>query len=227
MNEDINEASIADVAHSTARGLINMVPIVGSLGAELFNLVISPPLEKRRAEWMNNIADRLQSLEDSGKLIITDLVNNEEFIDTVIQATTFALRTSESEKLKAFKNAVINTALPNSLDKTKSHIFLNQLNTFTHWHIIILKYLDEPREWFTRINIVPQNYMMGSIGSQMFNAIPELRDNNELLNIIWKDIYSAGFINTSDFNTSMSGDGTLSGRTTSIGKEFLEFIMEH
>lgn len=226
MNKDINEASVGDVAHSTARGLINMVPIVGSLGAELFNLVISPPLEKRRAEWMNNIADRLQSLEDNGKLIIADLVDNEEFIDTVIQATTFALRTSEREKLKAFKNAVISTALPNSLDKTKSHIFLNQLNTFTDWHIIILKYLDEPREWFAQINLIPQNYMMGSIGSQMFNAIPELRDNNELLDIIWKDIYSAGFINTSDFNTSMSGDGTLSSRTTTIGKEFLNFITE-
>ena len=226
MEEDINDSTIGDVAHSTVRGAINMIPVIGSLAAELFNMVVTPPLEKRRAEWMNDIAERLKSLEESGALNISDLANNEQFTDTIIQATNFAMRTSEEDKLNAFKNAVINTALIHSPDKTKSHIFLNQLNSFTAWHVTILKYLDDPREWFRINNMVPQSLMMGSISSHLLTAFNQLQGNTDLLNIIWQDLSSAGFINTSDFSTMMSGDGTLSRRTTAIGREFLNFITE-
>ncbi len=226
MEEDVNDSTIGDVAHSTVRGAINMVPVIGPLAAELFNMVVTPPLEKRKADWMNDLAERIKKLEESGILNISDLTNNEQFTDTIIQATNFALRTSEEEKLNAFKNAVINTALALSPDKTKSHIFLNQLNNFTAWHVTILKYLDDPRQWFRINEIIPQNMMMGSISSHLLNAFKQLQGNTDLLSIIWQDLNSAGFINTSDFSTMMSGDSSLSSRTTKIGKEFLSFITE-
>ncbi|MCX3264507.1 hypothetical protein [Pedobacter agri] len=226
MEKDINDSTIGDVAYSTVRGAINMIPVIGPLAAELFNTVVTPPLDRRRAEWMNDIAERLKNLEESSALNLDDLANNEQFIDTIIQATNLAIRTSEEDKLNAFKNAVINTALHHSPDKTKSHIFLTQLNNFTTWHITILKYLDDPKEWFTINNMVPQNLMMGSISSHLLKAFDQLQGNLDLLNIIWQDLNSAGFINTSNFSTMMSGDGTLSRRTTEMGREFLNFITE-
>lgn len=40
--------SAGDYVHTTVKGLLSSVPLVGGAVTELFNLVISPPLEKRR-----------------------------------------------------------------------------------------------------------------------------------------------------------------------------------
>jgi hypothetical protein len=45
------------------------------------------------------------------------LAQNEQFLDTIIQATSYAIKTSEAEKLNAFKNAVVNTAIDEAPDK--------------------------------------------------------------------------------------------------------------
>jgi hypothetical protein len=47
--KSIHKPTIGDAAHALAKGVISAVPIAGSIGAEFFSLVISPPMEKRRA----------------------------------------------------------------------------------------------------------------------------------------------------------------------------------
>ena len=49
-------------------------------------------------------------LKENSKIDLSKLADNEQFIDTVLVATTFALKTSEKEKIKAFKNVILNTA---------------------------------------------------------------------------------------------------------------------
>lgn len=213
-----------DVTHSLVKGGLGTIPIVGSLASEIFGLIVTPPLEKRRVEWMNEIAERLKELEDKKELDLNDLCSNEQFIDVVLQATTYALKTSEKEKIKAFKNAIINTASGDSPDKTFSQIFLNQLDSFTVWHIKTLDFIDNPRQWFSKANRTPPNYMGGSISAVIMDAFPELKNQDDLLDLIWNDLKTAGFHRTGDIKTGMSGDGVLSERTTTLGKEFIRFI---
>ena len=54
--------------------------------------------------------------------------------------------------------------------------------------------------------------------------VPELKNQDDLLNIIWNDLERVGFHRTGGLKSIMSGDGTLSDRTTAFGKEFLNFI---
>ena len=82
------------------------------------------------------------------RIDINELANNEQFIDVVIQATTFALRTSQKEKIDALKNAILSTAVEYNINDTKSQIFLNQINRFTNWHIKILQFIESPTDWF-------------------------------------------------------------------------------
>jgi hypothetical protein len=224
MTEDFNKTTGKDIAHAITKGGLGAIPIVGSLATEIFSLVVTPPLEKRRADWMNDVAERLNKLEEDGLIDIQSLKDNDQFIDVVLQTTTFALKTSEEEKIAAFKNALVNTALGEAPSKTKTQIFLSQLDKFTVWHIKLLNFIDNPRDWFKNANRNPPNYMMGSISAVIIDAFPELRENDALVDVIWEDLNVAGFHATSGVKTMMTGDGTLAERTTPFGKEFLDFI---
>ena len=224
MTDNTNKTIAKDVAHSIVKGGLGTIPIIGSLATEIFGLIVTPPLEKRRAEWMNEVAEKLKELEENKTINFEELQKNDQFIDVVLQATTLALKTSEKEKIKAFQNAVLNTASGQSPDQTKSQIFLNQLDGFTTWHIRILVFIDSPRLWFQQANRNPPNFMAGSISSLIKDAYPELKNQDDLLNLIWNDLSNAGFHNTSGVKTTMSGDGALSERTTSLGKQFIQYI---
>jgi len=223
---DINKTSKGDILYATVKAGLGSIPLLGSAATELFGLVVTPPLDKRRQEWMNEVAERLKSLEENNQVDFSKLSQNEQFIDTIIQATTIAIKTSEKEKIIALKNAVTNTALNEAPEKTKSQIFLNLVDTFTVWHLTILTFFDNPRTWFQKAGQTPPNMMMGSMFSILKSAYPSLAGQDELVDLIWNDLHSAGLHNSSGLKTIMSGDGTLAERTTELGKEFIKFISE-
>lgn len=226
MTEKTNKITAKDIGHSLAKGGLGAIPVIGSLASEIFGLVVTPPLEKRRAEWMNVVAEKLKELENRQKVNLDELKENEQFIDVVLQATTFAFKTSEEKKIKCFRNAILTTAKGDAPDKTKSQIFLNQLDKFTAWHIVILNFNDSPKNWFKQKGKTPPTYMYmsGSIHSIITEAFPELKNQDELLDIIWDDLKITGFHKSGELKTMMTADGILSDRTTQFGKEFLDFI---
>ncbi|HEY5370509.1 MAG TPA: hypothetical protein VIJ75_16110 [Hanamia sp.] len=223
---DINKTTSKDVAYATAKAVLGSVPIVGAAASELLGLIVTPPIEKRREEWMTEVGQKLKDLEEESKIDITSLTENQQFIDTVLQATTFALKTSDKEKIAAFKNAIINTALGDAPNLTISQIFLNLIDNFTTWHIKVLHLFDNPTEWFRINNKSLPNYMAASLTSVVIDAFPTLKGQGELLNLIWFDLKRAGLHNTSDLGTTMSGNGLLAERTTDLGKQFLKYISQ-
>jgi len=223
---DINKTTSKDVAYATAKAVLGSVPIVGAAASELLGLIVTPPIEKRREEWMTEVGQKLKDLEEESKIDITSLTENQQFVDTVLQATTFALKTSDKEKIAAFKNAIINTALGDAPNLTISQIFLNLIDNFTTWHIKVLHLFDNPTEWFRTNNKSLPNYTAASLTSVVVDAFPILKGQGELLNLIWFDLKRAGLHNTSDLGTTMSGNGLLAERTTDLGKQFLKYISQ-
>jgi hypothetical protein len=94
---------------------------------------------------MTEVGERLKALKEDGQIDLSTLGENEQFIDAVLVATSYALKTSEQEKIKAFQNAILNSAHGQAIDKTKSQVFLNLLDSFTVWHIRILHFIDTYR----------------------------------------------------------------------------------
>lgn len=224
MTDKVNKVNKKDLAHSITKGGLGAIPVIGSLASEIFGLVVTPPLEKRRAEWMNEVAEKLKELETKKEIDFNELRENEQFIDVVLQATTFALKTSEKKKIECFRNTILNTATGESPDKTKSQIFLNQLDKFTAWHIFILEFIDSPNEWFKKNGKTPPNLMAGSLHSVIIDAFAELKGQDALLDIIWSDLESTGFHKSGSLKAMMTGNGIFSDRTTKLGKEFINFI---
>lgn len=224
---DINKPSKEDVAYAVVKATLGSIPVLGSAATEVFGLVITPPLDKRRQAWMNEVAEKLKFLEENSQIDFLSLSQNDQFIDTVIQATTIAIKTSEQEKILALRNAVINTALNETPDKTKSQIFLNFVDTFTVWHLTILTFFNNPKAWFEKNGQTPPNLMIGSMFSVLKTAFPSLVGQDELVDLIWNDLRNTGLHNSSELKGMLSGDGALAERTTQLGKEFIRFISDH
>lgn len=218
------KATKLDIAHSIIKGSIGTIPVVGSLASEIFGLIISPPLEKRKAEWMNDIAEKIFNLQENRGVDLNNLKENQIFIDIVLQATSLALKTSEKVKLDSFKNAIINAALGFNSDVTKNQLFLHQLDKFSALHIIILNFIDNPSKWFNDRQKEIPNIMMGSLHGLIIEAYPDLKNQDDILDLIWEDLKTAGFHKSGSLKSMMTINGVLSERTTTLGKEFLSFI---
>lgn len=117
--------SAVDAGHAIVKGLISAIPALGGPAAELFGLVIAPPLEKRRNEWMNAIAQKITDLErKQAGFKIEDLAGNQLFLTVVMQSTVAALRNHQKEKLDALQNAVVNTARGIDLEENLQLLFV-------------------------------------------------------------------------------------------------------
>jgi len=214
-----------DIAYSIVKAGLGAVPFAGSAAIELFMHMVTPPIEKRRIAWMHDIGERLAKLEGQGDINLSELKDNPEFIDTVIKTTQFALRTSEAEKIEYFRNALINTAIGESPQQSESQIFLNLLDSYTIWHVRILKLFDNPTHWFDTNKIEPpQNVMGGGLKIILETAFPELKGRNDFCNLVWEDLKRAGLHNSGSLGVIMGGSGLLQNRTTDFGRRFLNFI---
>jgi len=214
-----------DIAYSIVKAGLGAVPIAGSAAIELFTHIVTPPIEKRRIAWMHDIGERLEKLEGQGYINLSELKDNPEFIDTVIKTTQYALRTSEAEKIEYFRNALINTAIGESPEQSESQIFLNLLDSYTIWHIRILKLFDNPSHWFETNKIEPlRNVMGGGLKIILEIAFPELKGRTDFCNLIWEDLKRAGLHNSGSLGAMMTGSGLLQNQTTDIGRRFLQFI---
>ena len=227
--QDIEEdlaLSVGDYAHAGVRAGLSTAPFLGGPLAEFFSMIITPPLEKRRTDWLIDIFTRLKQLEEKVEgFKIENLAENEIFISTLLYATQVAMRTHLREKLDALKNAVINSAVKLPIDENLQLIFLNLVDRYTPWHLIILHFLDDPRKYGVRNNISYPSWSMGGTSAVLESAIPELKGKRDFYDQIVKELYSNGLLNSDTFlHTTMTDQGMFASRTTAMGKQFLAFI---
>lgn len=195
-----------DVAHAVVKGALSGIPIAGGLAAELFGMVLAPPLSKRRDAWFESVAERLRAVEAKLELLGEDPA----FVTTMMHATHIALRTHQEEKLEALLNAVVNSAIGTAPQDDLQAIFLNLVDAFTPTHLRILKYF--------------QN--RGSLDS---SAIQRLRDARAVTDVMVNDLARDGL--TEDHRPYAargrdSGESLLISDWTlsKLGSQFIEFI---
>jgi hypothetical protein len=219
------QASRVDTVLAFVRAAVSAIPVAGSPAVELLTLLVTPPIEKRRDEWMEMVADTLCQLQEEEKLRVEDLPSNDAFLDTVLHATQAAVRTTSEVKRTALRNAVLNSALPHSPDETRRQIFVRLVDNCTEWHLRILDVMHDPAVWFkSRNRAVPQFHFTGSLERLMHEAYPEAKQQADLLDLIAKDLHSWGLLGPAGLRGLMSAQGATDRHTTALGTEFLDFI---
>jgi hypothetical protein len=216
--------SIGDVAHGVVNAGLGSIPIVGSFASELFNLVLTSPVEKRKEIWMIKIFNTLQEVQAKVENFqIENLANNEQFISIMTRASQLAISNHQKEKIEALHNAVINTALNISIDENEKMMFLNMVDNFTPLHIKMIYYFENPKLRLAENGIVT-NYYMGSAYEPLFSYYPELEQRKDFITLIIKELYRSGIMNTESLGSMMSADGMTASRLTEYGRRFYTFI---
>jgi len=216
--------SAGDAAHAIVRAGLSNIPYVGVAASELLSAIVIPPLERRRNEWMKEIGEALRKVEAQKGIALEALQEKEEFIDVVIEATQIAIKATKQEKREALKNAILNSALPNSLEESLQKMFLSFIDTLTVWHLRLLDLFNDPPAYIKKHNLQFGSISMGAMSLLVENAFPELQGRRNVYDLIWKDLYSRALVNTDGLHTMMTRSGILAKRTTEIGELFLGYI---
>lgn len=221
-----------DIGHALAKAGISSIPVLGGAAAELFSQILTPPLEKRRDELIQNIGKRLLALErNADGFKAEDLKDNDAFITTVMHASTIAMRTHQQEKLEALLNAITNAAFPRAPDEDLQIMFLSYVDAFTPYHLRILDFLHDPNDWNERNNArLPkfdeQRYgFTKPIREMVLLAFPELEEREGFLEQVIHDLDTRGLV---DRKSRKKGEivETTNRNLTDLGEEFLAFISE-
>ena len=165
-----------------------------ALAVELFSATFGPPLEKRRDQWIEALHEKLKELETKiDGFTIENLVENEVFITILINATQIAIRSHQKEKLDSVRNAVLNAALPNSLDEEFQLLFLSFLDGFSATHIRLLNFLDKPQDVIGSIDpINPGNN--DHITNCIERILPGFSEESVFYDQIIKDLREKGLL---------------------------------
>jgi hypothetical protein len=128
-------------------GAAIVVSGVSVAALELLNRVFSPPIDARQKDWYEDIAADIRRLEDQRGVRPEDLGNNPVFVDAAFSAYQSFMRTSQAEKRKALRNAVLNAALATPAQAKRQESFLALVDRFTTTHLALLSLLHAPKEW--------------------------------------------------------------------------------
>jgi hypothetical protein len=216
--------SAGDIAHTAAKAGLSLIPWVGGSAAEIFAAIVTPPLQKRRDMWIEDLAKELADIRESRpELHIDDLLGSDQFITATLHATQTALKNHQKEKLEALKNSVLNVAIGTSLDEDVQMVFLRYIDELTPWHLRILAYFQDPAGWLKEHSVTMPNLMMGGITEGVFRAFPELKKEGDLYQQIVTDLKTRGLL-VQFSDATMSMQGILAGRTSELGRRFMAFI---
>jgi len=220
------------------------IPLVEEYIKDLVNNLILSPATKRSSQWINEyLSKAVQTIaEKATPSVVENLSNNESFLTVVLQATSIALRNHQKEKLEALRNAIINSVLPNAPDESLQLMFLNFIDSFTPCHLIMMDFIDNPREWCRKNNIriseIMNRFKYNDIGSYRNHSdfleeiFPGIKNNSYIYEQALEDITAKGLLISSDGGQKVSDVGInildLHKSAVSLsntGKQFIDFIM--
>ena len=207
---------IARVA-SVVPVLASAFPGLGGPASQLVSMVLALPLERRRAAWLNDVAESLAKLEQTvEEFTVEALVEDEEFVTAMMTATLMALRNHDADKLAALRNAVVNVALHREPDAELQSIFLTFVDNLTPLHMQLLAiFRDKPdtRAKFSDRIPVSEDHVRA--------ILPHLPPNT--YDLLCLDLENRKLV----VDSRELVMGAIPGNLTALGHKFLEFISEH
>lgn len=227
-------ATKGDAAYTLTKAGISAIPVIGGPVAEILSAVIAPPLSHRRDEYIRSLAEGLELLQEKVEgFKIENLSTNESFVTTVLQATQVAIRNHQKEKLDALRNAVLNAALGIDIDEDIQCMYLNFIDELMPWHLRLLKFLDDPKEWIAKNQIALPNWNSWEMGFVITAVFPELESRREFYDQMGKDLHSRGLTDVSNFHVTIKSSGffgqsanNIGGSTTDMGHAFIDYITQ-
>ena len=216
------EPESADIPEAVVRAGLAAIPIVGGSINEMLSLILAPSVERRRGEWLKDLANVVEELE---KQVVgfdpKNLSENEAFISATIRATRVALSTHQKDKREMLRNALLNIAIGKAPREELQQVFLNVIDAFTCSHVKVLNFL-----WKQHQIIAGSSRSfrepLSNYGHAISVAFSELAKQPYLVQQIMSDLNLRGFSEVSGPRDAYPRNPAI----TNLGIEFLHFIEE-
>ena len=225
----MTKEDVKDVAVATAKAAVSIIPIGGAFLSEYIGLAQEKIANKRMLEWTTMVEQKLLELDcDMQKL------SNDELFFTALNITTSkALKEIHNEKKEYFANALYNTFTITDLSEEKKLVFFNLLEKYTLISIKLLKL-------YSKNNHKDSDYVIksgtGTITTThpgqekamtyILKYIKEFNGEKELVQNLSTQLFYDGLIEEIDFNMPEYPQESRRKRTTSLGDDFLRFIID-
>ncbi len=115
---------------------VSAIPIVGGPVSVLMDKYLPEYLERRRLEFWNALDHDLVALNARGAPV---QLSTDRFISVFMKAFKLALEENEKVKIEAFKNIIVNSALPGCDEFDETTLFLKWVADLTADQIRVLK----------------------------------------------------------------------------------------
>lgn len=189
---------------------------------EIASQFLGNPYQDRRDRWMEKVAETLKELTESEGFCLGDLQANETFIDIVFKTTQVALRNHHEIKRNALINIIRHATQPDP-DEVFLQTAINFIDTSTPWHLIILRFVANPRKWEEDNQRKIPNILGIHLYWVLEEAFPDLKDKRDISQQVITDLWSKGLIETHPeretgifqaptLESLMKGNITFSGR---------------
>jgi len=212
-----------EVAAGLTRAGVSLIPLAGGPLAELIDLVLQPMIHRRRDQWLQHLAAAMDELR-ANAVDIRTLPGNDLVATVIVNTTAAAARTHEDEKLRALRNAVVNSALSLGPDEHTQMMFLRFVDEFTALHLQLLAYLRHPGGWYETNGIPRPDIYMGSRSHLLEGAFPELRGRADFYQQVLNELGARGLCQPGMLSGMVSAQGMWDPATTPLGNRFLGVI---
>jgi len=210
------QADDGDRVAETTKRLIGHMPLVNIVADIVVPQFWVSALDRRRDEWLKDLADVVDRLCDRFENIATD----EAFISASIKASRIAVATHQQEKREYLRNALLNIGMGKGPDEVRQQIFFNAVEAFSPAHVKTLDVIWRGAgrvRWDDRgVPIPRRNY-----GAAVEILVPELKGQPTLIEAVFTDLRTRGF------STLAKGDAPFpqGGLMANLGIEFLRFVL--
>lgn len=232
-NEPLNppKPGAIDRAYAVVRGLVASVPLVGGVAGEVFAMVLAAPLDKRREEWMQAIAERLHRLEKDDPKRFAELPSDPTFTSVLLQASQAAYRSNRQEKTRLLRNAVTQSAAGVSIESDFQVMFVRYVDEMTAGHVAVLASIAKNEKALAYVEA--WEALCGAVCTDI-----DVTMSREQFQLLCQDLRSRLLVRISDhlkdFKDLVEGPSVLTTegggrpmlRVTDIGRQFLTFVDE-
>lgn len=132
----IGKSGIAAVATGGASAIL----------AEMLDLLVTDPAEKRRDRLLFELAVRIDELEQAGRLTVESLIGSEEVAALIIRTTQAAVRSSGDQKLVALRETALKGLVAaREVGSGPAQVVVGLLDRMTEHHVVLLAWEDRKR----------------------------------------------------------------------------------
>jgi hypothetical protein len=217
-------AGVGVLATLIAKDPVHAALITGGMQG-LTEIFFGFSIKKWADNWGNRALDAIRYVakrQDSPvEQVIDRLQQDDAFIGALLQATQYASRTSQEEKLVALQNALTNMALGLFPNVDRRSVFLRMIDDLTKEHIQILELLHDPVRYFDERGKFLRPYKeLDTVSLIMHASDSDVEGDEEYLTKLLHDLETEGLVGTPSHSAATGGATT----STGPGRELLAFI---